>query len=171
MVLSPLVPSRSPFIFLVFARRTINPRPINQRPFLAGTFWQGNWELFGKRRYSGHWKIMRYALSAAAHSHSIHIPKTSASARYPRPRGGFIYRERAEFRRPEFGRSIIARTFSPEIFSRPINRPTVNRSAADLITGLTSAHADLARRICATRNIRPKSGHASISRRIHVERY
>lgn len=69
------------------ATRVINPRPINQPPFLAGTFWQGNWELFGKRRRGRVEKSWGTRFPASVLSHSIHVPDQSRSFLFITNRG------------------------------------------------------------------------------------
>lgn len=125
MSLSSL-PLLSPF----FTRRAINPRSINQWPFLAGTFWQGNWELFGKRRWR---EPKNHEVRAFCHAAFSFNPYPKRAAASP----GFIYREFTEFRPgPEFGRSIITPKFSSRNFLTSYkSHKRINRSTTDLITG------------------------------------
>lgn len=105
------------FIAPPFTRQTINPRPINQRPFLAGTFWQGNWELFGKRRRREPKNHEVRAFCHAALSFNPCPKRAAGLARF------YLSRIRGISPRP---RNSVARSsrrnFRPEIFSRSINR-------------------------------------------------
>jgi len=98
---------------------------------------------------------MRYALSAAPRSHSIHIPNERPASPSP-----VLFIADSRNFDPEFGRSIIPRKFSARNFRlQPINRATVNRSAvrfnyrpprlhrADLRTHNATARRESSRRI------------------------